>query len=375
MILLGGFLGYVVPFLFILTVLVFVHEMGHYLVARRNGVRVEIFSIGFGPEIFGWNDKAQTRWKFSLIPLGGYVKMFGDINAASAPDSAVAQMSPEDRAVAFPTKRLGQRTWIVAAGPLANFIFAIVLLAGLFAFVGQPFTPALVGAVQPGSAAEQAGLQEGDVFLQMGGEGIERFEDIQLIVRLAPEQELEIVVLRDGAEVELTATPRREIYTDNFGNEQEIGLLGIQGGAPQYVKRGPVMAVWEASKETFALTAGTLKAVGQIIIGSRRAEELGGPLRIAQMSGQVAETGVVSVIWFMALLSINLGLINFFPIPMLDGGHLLFYAIEAIRGRPLGERAQEYGFRIGLAFVLGLMLFVTWNDLLRFNLFCTGGMG
>ncbi len=369
MILLGGFLGYVVPFLFILTVLVFVHEMGHYLVARRNGVRVEIFSIGFGPEIFGWNDKAQTRWKYSLIPLGGYVKMFGDINAASAPDSAVAQMSPEDRAVAFPTKRLGQRTWIVAAGPLANFIFAIVLLAGLFAFVGQPFTPALVGAVQPGSAAEQAGLQEGDVFLQMGGEGIERFEDIQLIVRLAPEQELEIVVLRDGAEVELTATPRREIYTDNFGNEQEIGLLGIQGGAPQYVKRGPVMAVWEASKETFALTAGTLKAVGQIIIGSRRAEELGGPLRIAQMSGQVAETGVVSVIWFMALLSINLGLINFFPIPMLDGGHLLFYAIEAIRGRPLGDRAQEYGFRIGLAFVLGLMLFVTWNDLLRFNLF------
>jgi regulator of sigma E protease len=367
--LMDWFLGYAVPFLVILTVLVFVHEMGHYLIARRNGVRVEIFSIGFGPEIFGWTDKADTRWKFSLIPLGGYVKMFGDVNVASTPSEAVAQMSAEEQAVAFPSKRLGQRSWIVAGGPLANFLFAIVLLAGLFATVGQPFTPARVGVVQPDSAAEAAGLMEGDIFLAIGGTTIERFEDIQRIVRLAPEQRLEIVVLRDGGEVSLVATPRREVFTDNLGNEQEIGLLGIQGTAPEYVRRDPLTAVWRASLETFELTGSTLQAVGQIIVGSRRADELGGPLRIAEMSGQVAETGLVSVIWFMALLSINLGLINLFPIPMLDGGHLLFYAIEAVRGRPLGERAQEFGFRIGLAFVLCLMIFVTWNDLMRFDLF------
>ncbi len=362
-------IDYVLPFLVILTVLVFVHEMGHYLVARRNGVRVEVFSIGFGPEVFGWTDKALTRWKFSLIPLGGYVKMFGDLNVASAPDSAVARMSPEDQAVAFPCKRLGQRSWIVAAGPLANFVFAIVLLAGLFIFVGQPYTPAVVGAVQPDSAAAEAGILDGDVFLRIDGAPIERFEDIQRIVRFAPEQRLEIVVLRNDAEVTLSATPRREVFTDNFGNEQEIGLLGIQGAPPVYLKRNPASAVWQASKETLLLTTGTLKAVGQIISGMRNADDLGGPLRIAQMSGQVAESGLVSVVWFMAILSVNLGLINLFPIPMLDGGHLLFYAIEAVRGRPLGERAQEFGFRVGLALVLGLMVFVTWKDLMRFDLF------
>ncbi len=364
-----GFLGYVVPFLVILTVLVFVHEMGHYLIARRNGVRVEVFSIGFGPEIFGWTDKAQTRWKFSLIPLGGYVKMFGDINVASTPSEAVAEMSPEERDVAFPTKRLSQRSWIVAGGPLANFLFAIILLAGLFIFVGQPFTPALVGTVTPDSAAEEAGLRNGDVFVSIDGQTIERFEDIQRIVRMAPEQPLEIVVLRDDAEVTLTATPRLEVFTDTLGNEQKFGLLGIQGGATQYVKRGPLGAVWWATKETFELTIATLKAVGQMIAGSRSAEDLGGPLMIAQLSGQVAEIGIVSVIRFMVLLSVNLGLINLFPIPMLDGGHLLFYAIEAVRGRPLGERTQEYGFRLGLALVLCLMIFVTWNDLMRFDLF------
>ena len=364
-----GFLSYVVPFLVILTVLVFVHEMGHYLIARRNGVRVEIFSIGFGPEIFGWTDKAQTRWKFSLIPLGGYVKMFGDINVASTPSEAVAEMSPEERDVAFPTKRLSQRSWIVAGGPLANFLFAIVLLAGLFIFVGQPFTPALVGTVTPDSAAEEAGLRNGDVFISIDGQTIERFEDIQRIVRMAPEQPLEVVILRDDAEVTLTATPRLEVFTDTLGNEQKFGLLGIQGGATQYVKRGPLGAVWWATKETFELTVATLKAVGQMIAGSRSAEDLGGPLMIAQLSGQVAEIGIVSVIRFMVLLSVNLGLINLFPIPMLDGGHLLFYAIEAVRGRPLGERTQEYGFRLGLALVLCLMIFVTWNDLMRFDLF------
>jgi len=361
----GGLLGVVVPFLVILTVLVFVHELGHYLIARYNGVRVEVFSIGFGPELFGWTDKAETRWKFSLIPLGGYVKMFGDANAASMPDSGLDRLSPEEKAVAFPYKRLGQRTWIVAGGPLANFLFAIVLLAGLFAFVGQPFTPAVVGDVQPESAAEAAGMLPGDRIVSIDGATIERFEDVQRIVRLSPEQRLEIVVLRDGAEVPLVATPQRTEFDDNFGNKQEIGLLGVTRSGVEYVKHGPIMALWRATEETAYLTVGTLKAVGQIIAGTRSAKELGGPIRIAEMSGQVAQVGVVSVIWFMAVLSINLGLINLFPIPMLDGGHLLFYAFEAARGRPLGERAQEYGFRIGLALVLSLMVFATWNDIVR----------
>jgi regulator of sigma E protease len=367
--LIGDFLGYVIPFLVILSALIFVHEMGHYLVARRNGVRVEVFSIGFGPELFGWTDSARTRWKISLVPLGGFVKMFGDLNAASLPDCAVAGMSPEDQAVAFPTKRLSQRAWIVAAGPLANFLFAIVLLAVLFTFVGQRFTPAVVGTVIPESAAEAAGLQEGDAFLTIDGEAVERFEDIQRSVRLSAGRTLEIVVLRGDAEVTLAATPKVEVITDNFGNEHEISMLGIQGGTTVHVKRDPATAVWEAAKESLALTVDTLKAVGQIIAGSRRAEELGGPIRIAEMSGQVAEMGLGSMIFFTALLSINLGLINLFPIPVLDGGHLLFYAIEAVLGRPVGETAQKVAYKIGLSLVLCLMVFVTWNDLIRLELF------
>ena len=359
-------LEYAIPFLFVLTVLVFVHELGHYLVARWNGVRVEVFSIGFGPEIFGWTDKAQTRWKFSAIPLGDYVKMFGDVNAASMPDSAVAEMSPEDRAVAFPTKRLGQRAWIVAAGPLANFIFAILLFAGLYVFVGQPFTPPLAGAIQEDSAAEAAGLKDGDKFLSINGEAIERFEDIQRIVRVSAGEPLEVVVLRDDEEITVTATPKLEKFTDNLGNEHEIGLLGIQGGAPVFIQRNPATAIWLATKETVSLIGAIFDAVGQIIVGTRKADELGGPLRIAEISGQAAEMGILAVVQFMAIISINLGLINLFPIPVLDGGHLLFYAFEAVRGRPLGERAQEYGFRIGLALVLGLMVFVTWNDIIHF---------
>jgi regulator of sigma E protease len=292
--------------------------------------------------------------------------MFGDINAASMPDSAIAEMSPAEQAVAFPTKRLSQRAWIVAAGPIANFVFAILLLAGLYVFVGQPFTPPVIGAVQEDSAAEAAGLMDGDVFQRIDGETIERFEDIQRIVRVAAGRPMEVTVLRQGEEIVVTATPRLETFTDNFGNEHEIGLLGIQGSAPEFVKRGPATSVWLASKETVSLIGSIFEAVGQIIVGTRKAEELGGPLRIAEISGQAAEMGVLAIVQFMAVISINLGLINLFPIPVLDGGHLLFYAFEAARGRPLGERAQEYGFRIGLALVLGLMVFVTWNDLIHF---------
>ncbi len=358
--------GTIVPFLIVLTVLVFVHEMGHYLLARKNGVRVEVFSIGFGPEIFGWTDRVNTRWKFSLIPLGGYVKMFGDADAASRPSGE--PMTEEERAVAFQSKRLGQRAWIVAGGPLANFILAIVIFAGLFTFVGQPFTPATVGEVLPDSAAAEAGFQPGDRIVRVDGSSVERFEELQTIVQLSAGQPLEIDVLRDGQEVALTAKPRPATQ-ESFGSEQQVWRLGISRSGAEYKRHDPLTAVWRATVETVSVTGNTLKAVGQMITGDRSSKELGGPLRIAQMSGQVAEFGILSLLTLVAILSVNLGLINLFPIPMLDGGHLFFYAIEALRGRPLGERAQEYGFRIGLALVLSLMVFATWNDLDHFGLF------
>jgi regulator of sigma E protease len=367
--LINGFLGFVVPFLLILTVLVFVHEMGHFLVARWHGVRVEVFSIGFGREIFGFTDRAKTRWKFSMIPLGGYVKFFGDANAASQPGDDVAQLSEEERKVAFPCQGLAARSWIVAAGPLANFLLAIVLFAALFATVGQPFTPAVIGDIVEGSAAAEAGLQPEDRIVAIDGDAIERFEDVQRIVRPSPNQELSIEVLRDGERIALVAVPKASTQTDNFGNTQTIGLLGVTRTGVEYVRHGPGVALWRATLETWEVTTDTLDAVGQIIVGARSTDELGGPIRIAQMSGTVAQIGFATVIWFMAVLSVNLGLINLFPIPMLDGGHLLFYGIEAARGRPLGERAQEYGFRIGLALVFSLMIFVTFNDLANLQVF------
>ncbi|HXV22860.1 MAG TPA: RIP metalloprotease RseP [Alphaproteobacteria bacterium] len=358
-------LTYALPFLVVLTVLVFVHELGHYLVARRNGVRVEVFSVGFGPELFGVTDRAGTRWKFSAIPFGGYVKMFGDAGAASQPSEAVKTMTAQERAVAFQHKRLGQRAAIVVAGPLANFLFAVVMLLALFTTAGEPFTPPIVGGVEPDTAAAQAGLQEGDRIVEVDGSRIERFEDITRIVQLRPDQTMVIRVEREGEQLELTATPRLSVQTDNFGNEHRVGLLGIKSGPREHRKLDPASATWRAVVETVRLTGSMLEAIGQMIVGVRDAEEIGGPIAIAKMSGDVAQLGIDQLLWFMAVLSINLGMINLFPVPMLDGGHLLFYGIEALRGRPLGERAQEWGFRIGLALVLTLMLFATWNDLTK----------
>ena len=356
-------------FVVILTVLVFVHEFGHYLIARWNRVRVEVFSIGFGPELFGWWDRAGTRWKFSAIPLGGYVKMFGDSDASSGlPTAGLARLAPAEREVSCHYKRLGQRAAIVSAGPIANFLFAIVALALLFMTYGQPFTPPDVGQVQPGSAAEQGGILPGDTIVSIDGRTVQRFEDVQQVVRLNPSVPMTIVVRRDEQEKTLNVTPSRTELTDRFGNRYEIGLLGIARSGVEYTRRDPATAVVQAGTETWNLTAGTLQALWQMIKGTRGTDELGGPLRIAQMSGEVAQGGVVAVLWFMAVLSINLGLINLFPVPVLDGGHLLFYAAEAIRGKPLGQRAQEYGFRIGLALVLTLMVFATWNDLLHLGI-------
>ena len=360
-----GAWNYLVPFLVVLTLLVFVHELGHYWVARRSGVRVDVFSIGFGPELFGWNDRAGTRWKFSAIPLGGYVKFFGDADAASMPGAELPEMSEAEKVVSFHHKLLGQRAAIVAAGPIANFLFAIVLYAGLFSFVGQPFTPPEVGGVVANSAAERADIRAGDRIVRINGEQIERFEDIQRIVQLGLDQPLSVTVRRGGREVSLTATPVVALEADRLGNQVRVARLGIRGGGMEFVRHGPVEAGWRAISETYTQSVATLKALGQIIVGRRSSDELGGPLRIAQMSGEVAQGGVSYLLAFMAILSINLGLINLFPVPLLDGGHLLFYTFEALRGRPLGQRAQEYGFRVGMVLVFSLMIFATWNDLVH----------
>jgi regulator of sigma E protease len=360
----GGAL-YVGVFLLVLTVLVFVHELGHYLIARYNGVKIEVFSIGFGPELFGWWDRSGTRWKFSTIPLGGYVKMFGDSDASSGlPVASLGRLSPEEREVSFHCKRLGQRAAIVAGGPFANFIFAIVVLALLFMTYGQPFTPAEVGQVLPDSAAAAGGIKAGDTIVSIDGSAVERFEDVQQVVRLNPDVPMAMVVKRDGENVTLKVTPALVEENDRLGKHQ-IGQLGIRGGGAKYIQRDPVSAVGRAVGETWNLSATTLHAMWQMVTGARGSEELGGPLRIAQLSGEVAQGGIVPLLWFMAVLSVNLGLINLFPVPVLDGGHLLFYAAEAVRGRPLGQRAQEYGFRVGLALVLTLMVFATWNDLVH----------
>lgn len=355
---------YLIPFLLILSVVVFVHEYGHYWVARRNGVRVETFSIGFGPELFGRYDRHGTRWKFSAVPLGGYVKMLGDADAASATVDEAAAHSADS----FPAKSVWQRMAIVAAGPAANFLFAIVVLAVLFAVSGRPFTPAEVGQVQPDSPAAAAGLEPGDRILAADGEEIDSFESLQEVVRESAQTPLRLVVARDGSEIELTVVPALSEIEDRFGNIHRIGLIGVSRAGIEFRRSNPVMAVVEAVGETGRMVGATLVALGEMITGARGTEELGGPLRIAQMSGEIAQDGLVPAIWFAAVLSINLGLINLFPIPMLDGGHLVLYSIEAVRGRPLPERGQEIAFRVGLAMVLSLMVFATWNDLVNLRI-------
>ena len=361
--------SWILPFLILLTVLVFVHEMGHYLVARYCGVRIEVFSVGFGPEIYGWNDRRGTRWRFSLIPIGGYVKMFGEQPGGSGRDGEGSTLSATERAESFAAKTLGQRSAIVFAGPFANFLLAIVLLAGMFMVIGQPFTPADISSVEPNSAAERAGLKPGDVIAAINGTKIERFEQVVSIVRLAPRQPLEIMVLRDGREIVLNAIAGVHEREDRFGNTQTIGRLGVRrgGGDRKLVRHDPATAVWRATVETVTLSGQILDFVWQMINGTRTTKELGGPIRIAQISSDMWQLGIASMVMFAVALSINLGLLNLFPVPMLDGGHLLFYLFEAIRGKPLGERAQEYGFRIGIVMVLGLMVFATWNDLEYFH--------
>lgn len=362
-----GFVSYLLSFLVLLTVLVFIHEWGHFAVARMLGVRVRTFSIGFGPEIFGWYDKKGTRWKVSWIPLGGYVMFFGDAGVASNPDSAVETMSAEDRAVSFHHQSLPRKAAIIAAGPLINFAFAILVFAGLFMFYGQQYSTPVIASVVEQSAAAEAGLEQGDLIVAIDEESIDRFEEVSVAINMRPGQTLMFTVLRDEQEIELAVTPRKILEEDRFGNQYPKWLVGISGKVEIARRLNPVTAIYRATLHTADLTHMMLTGIGQIILGVRSVDELGGPFKIAQYSGQQASLGPISFIAFMALISINLGLVNLFPIPMLDGGHLMFYGMEAIRGKPISLKAQEFSMIVGMTLVIGLMVFLTWNDLNSFN--------
>ena len=366
----GWLIGYLVPFLFVLTIVVFFHELGHFLVARWCGIKVMAFSIGFGPEIIGFNDRYGTRWKIAAVPLGGYVKFFGDDNAASVPDlAAAASMSETEKQDSFVFKPVGSRAAVVAAGPIANFILAIVIFAGVFMIAGKQTTSARVDAVQPGSAAQAAGFMPGDLVLAINGQTIESFSDMQRIVSINAGEPIEVRVERGGVPVTLKARPELKEIKDNFGNVHRLGVLGISRSmAPGDIKTekvGPLRAIVMGAQETWFVVDRTMTYLSGVITGREAADQLGGPIRIAQVSGQVATAGFTALIHLTAVLSVSIGLLNLFPIPLLDGGHLLFYGIEAIRGKPLSERAQEVGFRIGLAIVVMLMIFATFNDILH----------
>jgi regulator of sigma E protease len=366
----GGVVGYLVPFLFVLSLVVFFHELGHFLVARWCGVRILVFSIGFGPEIVGFNDRYGTRWKIAAIPLGGYVKFFGDENAASMPDAErLAGMDESEKSQSFVFQPVAKRAAIVVAGPMANFLLAIIIFAGIFMLYGKQSMTARVDTVQADSAAAAAGFQPGDLVVAINGGAIGDFADMQRVVSESAGEPLTITVDRKGMQVVLKATPALKEIKDNFGNVHRIGILGItRSTAAEDLKFQPVpppQAVWMGVQETWFVIDRTLSYIGGVVVGREAADQLGGPIRIAQMSGQVATAGFVALIHLAAVLSVSIGLLNLFPIPLLDGGHLLFYSIEALRGRPLSERAQEVGFRIGLAIVLMLMIFATFNDIVH----------
>jgi regulator of sigma E protease len=366
----GGPVGQIVLFLCVLSVVVFFHELGHFLVGRWCGVRILVFSIGFGPELAGFNDRRGTRWKISAIPLGGYVKFFGDENVASASDGAqLATMDAKEKSVSFIGQPVLKRSAIVVAGPMANFLLAIAIFAIVFMVYGKPTQSpetmtARVDSVVSDSPAAAAGFQPGDVVTSIDGQSVGNFADMQRIVSESAGVPLAVSVERGGHQIVLTATPK--IEKDIFGNR--IGRLGIQGttsGDTKFEPVSPPQAVWMGVQETWAVIDGTLQYLGGVVVGHRSPDQLSGPIGIARVVGKAATISFSMVVHITAVISVSIGLLNLFPIPLLDGGHLLFYAIEAVRGRPLSERAQEFGFRIGLAIVLMLMIFATFNDIVH----------
>ena len=368
-------LSYIIPFIFLILVVVFIHEYGHYYFARKYGVGVTDFSIGFGQEIFGWNDNSGTRWKICWIPLGGYVKFFGDRNVFSQADQEkiIQKYSKEDREKLFVLKPLYQRVLIVFGGPLANFLLAFVIFFSIYTFVGKDFTPAVINEVQKDSPAMVGGLKQNDIILEIDGNEVNSIMDVSKFIMMSTDEAIDFKVKRSYDELLLKVQPTMVESEDNLGNKINKRIVGIKLGAYNneinHIKLGPAQAIYHAFHEVYYVSVSSLKYIGAMIFGKADTSQLGGPIRIAKISGQVAEFGVLAFISMMAYISISLGLINLFPIPMLDGGHLMFYAFEKVLGRPLSQKTQEGFFRIGLFLLLSLMIFTTFNDLKDLGLF------
>jgi len=368
-------LSYILPFIILILIVVFIHEYGHYYFAKKFGVGVTDFSIGFGKEIFGWNDKSGTRWKICWIPLGGYVKFFGDRNVYSQADhkEILEKYSEEDQKKLFTLKPLYQRSLIVFGGPLANFLLALVIFFSIYTFVGKDFTPAVINEVQKDSPAMVGGLKQNDIILEIDGNKVESIMDVSKFITMSTDEIIDFKVKRSYDELILKVKPNIVPGEDNLGNKLNKRIVGIKLGAYNneinHVKLGPAKAIYHAAHEVYFVGISSLKYIGAMIFGKADTSQLGGPIRIAKISGQVAEFGVLAFISMMAYISISLGLVNLFPIPMLDGGHLMFYAFEKVLGRPLSQKTQEGFFRIGIFLLISLMFFTTFNDLKDLGLF------
>ena len=368
-------LSYIIPFLVLILVVVFIHEYGHYYFAKRYGVGVTDFSIGFGKEMFGWNDKSGTRWKICVIPLGGYVKFFGDRNVYSQADNEkiIKEYSKEDQDKLFVLKPLYQRALIVFGGPLANFLLAILIFFSVYTFAGKDFTPAVINEVQKDSPAMVAGLKDNDIVVSIDGNEVTSIMEVSKYIMMSTDEFINFTVNRYDQDLTFRVKPNIVEGEDNLGNKISKRMVGIKLGAynneVNHVKLGPAKALFYAVNEVYYVSTSSLKYIGSMIVGNGDTSQLGGPIRIAKISGQVAEFGILPFISLMAYISISLGLINLFPIPMLDGGHLMFYGIEKVLGRPLSQKTQEGFFRIGLFLLLSLMFFTTFNDLKDVGLF------
>ena len=364
---LWSFGGYVAPFLLVLGIVVFFHELGHFLVGRWCGVKADVFSLGFGPELYGRVDRHGTRWRLALVPLGGYVKFHGDANAASAGVDAEG-LSEEERRVSFFTQPVWKRALIVAAGPLANFILAVVIFAGVAFFVGHGALAPRVESLRPGEVAEMAGFKPGDVVRSIDGKAVESWGEVQRIVQVSAEKTLTFVIERDGAQMTLTATPKLRVIDTPLGKNR-VGLIGLNGSNKaedwKIVRFGPLESLEQGARETWYIGERTLSFLAGLVVGKESFDQVTGPIGTGYLAGKVATFGFSALMNLAAVLSVSIGLINLLPIPLLDGGHLVFYLIETLKGRPLSERTQEVGFRLGLVFVVTLMLFTTFNDVLN----------
>ena len=368
-------MNYLIPFLILITVVVFIHEYGHYYFAKKYGVGVTDFSIGFGKEIFGWSDKSGTRWKICLLPLGGYVKFFGDRNVFSQAEQQeiINKYSEEDRNKLFILKPLYQRAIIVAAGPMANFVLALIIFFLINIFIGKDMTPAIIDEVQKDSPAYIAGLKKNDKIISVDGKKIESILEVSTFINTSTSEKIDFILLREGTEISIPIVPKLVDTKDYLGNSVKKRIIGIKLFAPgkelQKKRMGPSKAIYYSFKEVWFVSTTSLNYLGKMFVGSADTSQLGGPLRIAKITGQVAEYGIIPFLSIMAYISISLGLINLFPIPMLDGGHLMFYFFEKILGKPLSQKTQEFFFRIGLFLLISLMFFATFNDLREFGIF------